>query len=143
VRASTRDAKKPSASSGRLRVTGLLDIVPEIMVAPIFRVVTAASTRSSNGLAGMFNTAVTGMAGPAEPLYLGPVKLTHLLGLGPVLDGLGLINIHASYDGAFTIFFVACHDMMPDPQRYEECIYTEFSHLHELAVATQPKSGDS
>jgi diacylglycerol O-acyltransferase len=142
VRASTRDAKKPSASSGRVRVTGLLEIVPEIMVAPIFRVVTVASTRSSNGLAGMFNTAVTGMAGPAEPLYLGRVKLTHLLGLGPVLDGLGLINIHASYDGAFTIFFVACQDMMPDPQRYEECIYTEFSRLHDAAVANQPKSGN-
>ena len=135
VRASTRGAKQPSASSGRVRVTGLLDIVPEIMVAPIFRVVTLASTRSSNGLAGMFNTAVTGMAGPAEPLYLGPVRLTHLLGLGPVLDGLGLINIHASYDGAFTIFFVGCRHMMPDPERYEECIYAEFEQLHHAALA--------
>lgn len=141
VRATTRDAKQPSASSGRARVTGLLDIVPEIMVAPIFRVVTLASTRSSNGLAGMFNTAVTGMAGPAEPLYLGPARLTHLLGLGPVLDGLGLINIHASYDGAFTMFFVGCRDMLPDPQRYEECIYSEFEQLYRAAVANQRKSG--
>jgi len=134
VRESTSAAKRPTASAGRVQVTGLLDIVPEAAVAPIFRAVTVVSRRSSNGLAGMFNTAVTGMAGPAEPLYLGPTKLAHLLGLGPVLDGLGLINIHASYNGEFTMFFVGCREMMTDPQAYEDCIYETFNALHRAAV---------
>lgn len=134
VQKSTSAAKLPRTSKGRVQVTGLLDIVPEAVVAPLFRAVTLVSSRSGNGLGGMFNTALTGMAGPAEPLYLGPAKMTHLLGLGPVLDGLGLTNIHASYNGEFTMMFVACRKMMTDPQRYEYLIYESFDELHRAAV---------
>lgn len=141
VRASTHAAKSATAKMGARDVAGLLDLLPEAIISPTMKLVMAAGNRSGRGLFSQFNTAVTGMAGPPKPLYLGGTQLTHVIGFGPLVDGLGLINIQMSYNGEFVLTFTADRAAMPDPQRYEECIYQAFNDLsraakdHSTAVA--------
>jgi diacylglycerol O-acyltransferase len=136
VRASTLTSKTASAKMGARDVAGLLELVPEAIITPTIRLVLAAGNRSGRGLFSAFNTAVTGMAGPPKPLYLGGARLTHIIGFGPVVDGLGLINIQMSYSGEFVLTFTADRDAMPDPERYEACIYRAFD---ELRLAAKPR----
>lgn len=133
VRASTLAAKTAAAKLGARDVAGLLDLLPEAIRSPTMKLVLAAGNRSGRGLFSQFNTAVTGMAGPPKPLYLGGTQLTHVIGFGPLVDGLGLINIQMSYNGEFVMTFTADRDAMPDPQRYEECIYQAFDELQRAA----------
>lgn len=136
VRASTHAAKSASAKMGARDVAGLLDLLPEAIISPTMKLVLAAGNRSGRGLFSQFNTAVTGMAGPPKPLYLGSTQLTHVIGFGPLVDGLGLINIQMSYNGEFVLTFTADRGAMPDPQRYEECIYQAFDELRRAAQAS-------
>lgn len=134
VRASTLSAKTTAAQMGARDVAGLLELVPEAIISPALQLMLAAGNRSGRGLFSRFNTAVTGMAGPPRPLYLGRSQLTHVIGFGPLTDGLGLINIQMSYNGEFVLTFTADRNAMPDPQRYEECIYRAFDELRRAAV---------
>jgi diacylglycerol O-acyltransferase len=134
VRASTLAAKNTSAKMGARDVAGLLDLLPEAIISPAVQLVLAAGNRGGRGLFARFNTAVTGMAGPPAPLYLGGAKMTHVIGFGPLVDGLGLINIQMSYNGEFVLTFTADRNAMPDPQRYEECIYHAFEKLRQAAL---------
>jgi WS/DGAT/MGAT family acyltransferase len=134
VRASTLAAKSTSATIGARNLSELMEIVPESAIAPMFRLATLAGTRSARGIGGMFNTMVSGLPGPTTPLYLAGAELVHVFGLGPVVDGMALINMHGSYNGEFTMFFTADRQAMPDPERYEECIEQSF---HELRAAAR------
>lgn len=136
VRGSTHSAKETTAKLGARDVAGLLELMPEIALAPIAQAIWASGRRSGNGLFSSFNTAVTGMAGPGKPLFLGSARLRHLIGFGPVADGFGLINIQSSYNGEFVLTFTADRDSLPDPQRYENCIYQAFD---ELLMAARPQ----
>lgn len=147
VRASTLAAKNATAKLGARDVAGLLDLLPEAIISPTMKLMLAAGNRSGRGLFSQFNTAVTGMAGPPKPLYLGGTLLTHVIGFGPLVDGLGLINIQMSYNGEFVMTFTADRNAMPDPQRYEECIYQAFDelrraaqHHHHAAIARAAKA---
>jgi diacylglycerol O-acyltransferase len=133
VRASTRRGKKTSAKMGARNVAGLLELVPEAALSPALQVLMAVGNRGGSGLFSRFNTAVTGMAGPPGPLYLGGARMTHLIGFGPVMDGMGIMNIQHSYDGEFVLTFAADREAMPDPHRYEECIYQAFAELLEAS----------
>jgi diacylglycerol O-acyltransferase / wax synthase len=129
VRASTLAAKNTSATIGARHLSELLEIVPEGMFTPVFRLSALATAWSHHGIGGMFNTTVSGMAGPPTALYLCGAKMIHLLGIGPVVDGMGLINMHSSYNGEFQMFFTADRAAMPDPERYERCISDAFDKL--------------
>ncbi len=43
-------------------------------------------------------------------------------GGGPVVDGMGLINVITSYCDELVLAFTACREMMPDPAFYRECL---------------------
>jgi diacylglycerol O-acyltransferase / wax synthase len=136
VTASTHSGKKTTSKIGPRDMVGLLELTPEALLTAAAPKLWDAGNREGRGLFSKFNTAVTGMAGPPKPLYLGGAKLTHLIGFGPVADGLGLINIQHSYDGELTLTFTADRKAMPDPGRYEECIYQSFN---DLLQAARPK----
>ena len=58
-------------------------------------------------------------------------------GAGPVVDGMGLINIIGSYDQQFVLSFTACREMMPDPARYADALQQAFE---DSSRATTPRS---
>jgi diacylglycerol O-acyltransferase / wax synthase len=129
VRASTHKSKNLSAKMGARNVSDLLELAPEAILAPAMNLLLDIGNREGRGLFGKMNTAVTGMAGPPRPLYLGSAEMSHLMVFGPLTDGLGLLNVQHSYNGEFQLAFTADRDAMPDPGRYEECIYQSFDDL--------------
>jgi WS/DGAT/MGAT family acyltransferase len=138
VHESAVGAKGSAAAIGPRDLSELLDVVPNPVFAPVYRVLSAAGTLTRRGFAGgVANTMVTGMAGPPEALYLAGAKLVHLLGIGPLVDGMTLINIHSSYNGELMMGFTACRDAIPDPDRYEECIGDSFADLLAAARAAE------
>jgi len=54
--------------------------------------------------------------------------------MGPVFDGMGLINAVYSYAGLVSLAFTAERDMMPDPEVYAEGLRSSFEALREAAA---------
>jgi diacylglycerol O-acyltransferase len=75
------------------------------------------------------NVVVTNVPGPPVPLYAFGARLVACYGMGPIIDGLGVIHLVGSYAGAFTFSFTACREMVPDPGFYAECIHDAMDEL--------------
>ena len=108
-------------------VTNLFDALPPYLLAhlsgPVF------SSGALGKIPTIFNTVVTNVPGPREPLFLGGSKMKMILGLGPVVDGIGLFHTVSSCAGILTIGFQACADMMPDPGFYTRCVQDAYDEL--------------
>jgi len=75
------------------------------------------------------NVVVTNVPGPPVPLYAFGSRLISCYGMGPIIDGLGIIHLVGSYAGAFTFSFTACREMVPDPAFYAELIHDAMDEL--------------
>lgn len=75
------------------------------------------------------NTTVTNVPGPTEPLYFSGARLVRAAGLGPLVGGLNLIHVVASYNGTLSISATADRDALPDPATYAECMDHAFQEL--------------
>ena len=64
----------------------------------------------------MVNTTCTNVPGAREPIYFAGAKCVSSFGAGPVVDGMGLINVITSYVDDLVLAFTACREMMPDPR---------------------------
>jgi diacylglycerol O-acyltransferase / wax synthase len=97
----------------------------------------AARLYSRFGLANsanpFFNTVVTNVPGPQQPLYFCGARMVTTYGMGPIGDGLGLIHGVFSYCGQITIAATSCRKQMPDPAFYAKCLQDSFD---EMKVAT-------
>jgi len=62
----------------------------------------------------VFNVTITNVPGPQFPLYLEGHKLLSIMGMAPVIDGMGLIITVLSYDGHVTISPTSDVKSMPD-----------------------------
>ena len=77
----------------------------------------------------MANTTITNVPGSPTPLYLCGAEAVYSLGGGPVVDGLGLINLVGSYCDDFTMSFTACREMLPDTGFYADCLVESYDRL--------------
>ena len=75
------------------------------------------------------NTTVTNVRGPNEPMYFHGARLLRVTGLGPLIGGLNLFHVVASYNGTFSIGATADRNALPDPATYAECMETAFQEL--------------
>ena len=62
----------------------------------------------------VFNVTITNVPGPQFPLYLNGHKLLSIMGMAPVIDGMGLIITIFSYDGLITMSPTSDANSMPD-----------------------------
>ncbi len=72
------------------------------------------------------------------PLYFTGARMVALHGLGPVMDGMGLIHPVFSYSGRISISITACRKLMPDPEFYAECLQASFDSLLHAAAKPAP-----
>ena len=79
------------------------------------------------------NTTVTNVPGPTQPIYFRGARLLRAAGLGPLIGGLNLIHVVASYNGTLSIGATADRDALPDPSRYAECMEHAFQELLSIA----------
>lgn len=62
----------------------------------------------------MFNLTITNVPGPKIPLYINGHKLHSVMGMAPIMDGMGLIITIFSYDGKVTMSATSDAKSMPD-----------------------------
>jgi diacylglycerol O-acyltransferase / wax synthase len=74
-------------------------------------------------------TVISNVPGVQVPLYMAGAKVHMTMGLGPLLDMMGLFHGVISGAGKITITFVSCREMMPDPEFYRDCLQDSWDEL--------------
>jgi WS/DGAT/MGAT family acyltransferase len=125
IAASTAGSRSESDHSVRTQVIDLVGIVPTALLGMTAR---AASALPFSGPT-VANTTVTNVPGPPVPIYFSGARLVRAAGLGPLVGGLNLIHVVASYNGTLSISATADRDALPDPATYAECMEQAFQEL--------------
>jgi diacylglycerol O-acyltransferase / wax synthase len=83
----------------------------------------------ANAHAPIFNCVATNVPGSRVPLYFAGAKMVKMMGLGPIFDGMGLINTIYSYEKEIAISFTSDRKMIPDPAEYAASLRRSFEAL--------------
>jgi WS/DGAT/MGAT family acyltransferase len=117
-----------SRSGDQSTTSQLLELIGTVPTSLLGVTAKAASVLPFSGPT-VANTTVTNVPGPTEPLYFSGARLVRATGLGPLVGGLNLIHVVASYNGTLSISATADRDALPDPARYAECMDHAFREL--------------
>lgn len=131
---STTNSKEMTNAIGASTLTDYTQFIPSTVAGLAARLYTNLGI--ANRIMPIFNTVITNIPGPQIPLYMTGARLVTQFGLGPILDGMGIIHPIFSYCGEITISFTSCREMMPDPAFYAQCIEEAFE---EMVAATKGK----
>ncbi len=126
VHRSTSGSKDVTEAVGARNLTELSQLAPGLLIGVGTRLAGRFATRNT---ASVINTVVTNVPGPRFPLYFAGALLLRTFGAGPVVDGMGLINVVGSYDDQFVLSFTGDRATMPDPARYADDIQRSFDDL--------------
>jgi antitoxin (DNA-binding transcriptional repressor) of toxin-antitoxin stability system len=85
------------------------------------------------------NVTVSNVRGPDVPLYMAGAQLEMFLAVSIAFDGIGLNVTGFSYNGTLWVCFVACRDMLPDPDQFRDCLKESFAELLAGALARNGK----
>jgi WS/DGAT/MGAT family acyltransferase len=106
----------------------LLELVGTVPTALMGLAVKAASAVPFSGPS-VANTTVSNVPGPAEPIFFAGARLVRATGLGPLIGGMNLFHIVASYNGTISIGVTADRSALPDPGHYADCMQASFDEL--------------
>ncbi len=96
----------------------------------------------ANAHAPVFNCVATNVPGSRVPLYFAGAKMVKMMGLGPIFDGMGLINTIYSYEKDIAISFTTDRAIVPDPAAYADALRKSFEEL-KAATLNAPKAAPS
>jgi len=85
----------------------------------------------------VFNVVITNVPGPQMPIYLHGHKLLSVMGMAPIIDGMGLIITVLSYDGHVTISPTSDARSMPDIDLFSKYIRESANYLEKHVLAYQ------
>jgi diacylglycerol O-acyltransferase len=74
-------------------------------------------------------TNVSNVPGPTMPIYFAGARLQKVTGLGPLIGGMNLFHVVASYNGTISVGATADRDALPDPAHYADCMQASFDEL--------------
>ena len=114
-----------SDSSSSARLMELVGTVPTTLMG---LTVKAASAVPFSGPT-IANTTVSNVPGPADPIFFAGARLLRVTGLGPLIGGMNLFHIVASYHGTVSIGVTADRSALPDPGHYADCMQTAFQEM--------------
>jgi hypothetical protein len=134
IQHTTRASKSTAAAVGARTMTDMTQFVPGMLAGLAARVYTRFGL--ANRVRPFLNTVITNVPGPQFPLYFTGARMVALFGMGPIVDGMGLIHPVFSYAGRISISVTACRDQMPDPGFYGECLQASFDGLYAAAEAS-------
>ena len=69
------------------------------------------------------------MPGPTDPIFFAGARLLRVTGLGPLIGGMNLFHIVASYHGTVSIGVTADRNALPDPGHYAHCMESAFQEM--------------
>lgn len=88
----------------------------------------------------VFNVTITNVPGPQFPLYFREHKVHSIMGMAPILDGMGLIITILSYNGSITVSPTSDAKSMPEQGTFSGYILEAANEL-EAAILAYEKSG--
>ena len=139
LHAVSEHARESKAYSSALGTSTMLELSQGLWPSVIgigMRVATLAAVSSDMPL--QVHTVVSNVPGPQVPLYLAGARLHMLMGMGPILDMMGLFHGVISGAGKITVNFVCCREMLPDPGFYRQCLEEAWSELEQAAMPKTP-----
>ena len=77
----------------------------------------------------VFNVVITNVPGPQIPIYLQGHKLLSVMGMAPILDGMGLIITILSYNGLITVSPTSDVKSMPDIDKFSRYLRESANEL--------------
>lgn len=83
----------------------------------------------------VFNVVITNVPGPQMPIYLQGHKLHSIMGMAPIIDGMGLIITVLSYNGNITISPTTDANSMPDVDSFSRYLLDSANELEEKVLA--------
>jgi diacylglycerol O-acyltransferase / wax synthase len=116
------------AESDQTTTTQMLELIGTVPTSLLGVTAKAASALPLSAPT-VANTAVTNVPGPTQPIFFSGAQLVRAAGLGPLIGGMNLIHVVASYNGTLSISATADRDSLPDPARYAECMQESFDEL--------------
>jgi diacylglycerol O-acyltransferase / wax synthase len=139
LRAIHESAQQSKVFSNALGSSVMMNIT-EILLPQVlgwgFRAVTLAASRSARPMP--CHVVISNVPGPQVPLYLAGARMHLVMGMGPLLDMMGLFHAVLSGAGYITINFLSCREMMPDPQYYKACLQEAYEDLRAAAQQASP-----
>ena len=130
--ASVAGGKHAHASDVRIN-REIIDTVPGGLMTTALRVSAAIGVNVTP-----YNTMLTNVPGPPNPLYFAGAQLVDGFGIGPLIPRIGLFHTASSTvmnkQGRINLSFWACRDMLPDPAFYRECIEASYAELRTVAA---------
>jgi len=136
VHRGTQSSKATAAAMGAETMTDITQVLPGSLSGLAARLYTRLGL--ANRVRPFLNTVITNVPGPQIPLYFSGAKMVALYGMGPIMDGMGIIHPVFSYAGRISIAVTADREQMPDPERYAECLQASFDELQEAALRPTP-----
>jgi hypothetical protein len=127
VHKETLNSKAMTNAVGARTLTDYSQLIPSGLAGLGARLYTRLGI--ANAHAPVYSCVATNVPGSRIPLYFVGAKLVKMLGLGPVFDGMGLINTIYSYVDEIVISFTCDRKMMPDPALYAECLRQSFEEM--------------
>lgn len=135
VQASSTASKSTTAEMGEgLMMDISRSLTPQVLEIGLGALITAA-LRTNMPLP--VHTVVSNVPGPQFPLFLAGAKVHTLLGMGPILDMMGLFHAVISGVGGICINFVCCREMMPDPEFYKRCLQEAYDELRDATIKSK------
>ena len=114
-----------SDSSSSTRLMELVGLVPTTLLGLTVKAATAMPFSGPT----IANTTVSNVPGPKEPIYFAGARLVRVTGLGPLIGGMNLFHVIASYNGTVSMGVTADRDALPDPANYADCMQAAFDDL--------------
>jgi diacylglycerol O-acyltransferase / wax synthase len=143
VRKQALNSKAMTNAVGARTLTDYSQFLPSALAGLAARLYTRVG--AANLHSPVFNCVATNVPGPRIPLYFAGAKLVRQMGLGPVFDGMGLINTIYSYGPEIAISFTSDRDMLPDPANYAQALRDSFDELLNAKpkAAVKPKKEEA
>lgn len=82
----------------------------------------------------VFNVVITNVPGPQIPIYLHGHKMLHIMGMAPIIDGMGLIITILSYGDEITISPTTDKYSMPDSTAFSNYILDSANELEKCIL---------
>ena len=133
VHKETQNSKVSAEAVGARTMTDITQFMPGALAGLATRLYTRFGL--ANSIRPFLNTVITNVPGPQVALYFTGARMVALHGLGPVMDGMGIIHPVFSYLGRISIAVTACRDQLPDPAFYAECLQASYDELRAAAEA--------
>jgi diacylglycerol O-acyltransferase len=132
----TQSSKATAEAVGARTMTDITQFMPGALAGLAARLYTRLGL--ANAVKPFLNTVITNVPGPQIPIYFTGAKMVGFYGMGPVMDGMGIIHPVFSFAGRISISVTACRDMMPDPAFYARCLQASFDELLDAALEAAP-----